>query len=87
MGYLRMNQRHPQSRHTPHGGSEKPTVKKVSGHNPLTLVLPWDIWRVGLPHPSQPRFDTGAGDLTAPAPAVRDPMLAEALTLTLTLTL
>ena len=24
-----MNQRHPQSRHTPHGGSEKPTQRKV----------------------------------------------------------
>ena len=24
-----MNQRHPQSRHTPHGGSEKPTQKFV----------------------------------------------------------
>ena len=24
-----MNQRYPQSRHTPHGGSEKPTQRKV----------------------------------------------------------
>ena len=28
IGLLRMNQRHPQSRHTPHGGSEKTDTEK-----------------------------------------------------------
>ena len=37
-GLLRMNQRHPQSRHTPHGGSEKTVFLTVSPRRPPCRV-------------------------------------------------